>query len=179
MVHMDLALEEGGESQGQGHHSTEAEERIREVDMWKIGERMKRIVWRKQFLLQHRLIMFLDHTGPSRLWSSQVWAHNLEDEFKEICRIVADFNYVAMDTEFPGVVARPIGEFKSTSDYQYQVWSHTVWDNLNWALDYSLGGHVNLCSCWDAMLTYWKSSSLASPSLTRKEAPLRGFAHGR
>ena len=30
---MDLALEEGGESQGQGHHSTEAEERIREVDM--------------------------------------------------------------------------------------------------------------------------------------------------
>ena len=54
-------------------------------------------------------------------WSCQVWAHNLEDEFKEICRIVADFNYVAMDTEFPGVVARPIGEFKSTSDYQYQV----------------------------------------------------------
>ena len=31
------------------------------------------------------------------------------------------FTYPAMDTEFPGVVARPIGEFKSTSDYQYQV----------------------------------------------------------
>ena len=29
--------------------------------------------------------------------------------------------FSAMDTEFPGVVARPIGEFKSTSDYQYQV----------------------------------------------------------
>merc|ERR1712018_991533 len=26
-----------------------------------------------------------------------------------------------MDTEFPGVVARPIGEFKSTADYQYQL----------------------------------------------------------
>ena len=91
--------------------------------------------------------MFLDHTGPSRLWSSQVWAHNLEDEFKEICRIVADFNYVAMDTEFPGVVARPIGEFKSTSDYQYQV-SHSLTDIKNWAHDYSLlGDHVNLCSC--------------------------------
>ena len=25
------------------------------------------------------------------------------------------------DTEFPGVVARPIGEFRSTSDYQYQL----------------------------------------------------------
>ena len=35
--------------------------------------------------------------------------------------MVQEFPYVAMDTEFPGVVARPIGEFKSTSDYQYQV----------------------------------------------------------
>lgn len=26
-----------------------------------------------------------------------------------------------MDTEFPGVVARPIGEFRSTADYQYQM----------------------------------------------------------
>ena len=25
------------------------------------------------------------------------------------------------DTEFPGVVARPIGEFRSTTDYQYQI----------------------------------------------------------
>lgn len=25
------------------------------------------------------------------------------------------------DTEFPGVVAKPIGEFKSASDYQYQL----------------------------------------------------------
>lgn len=25
------------------------------------------------------------------------------------------------DTEFPGVVARPIGEFRNSSDYQYQT----------------------------------------------------------
>ena len=25
------------------------------------------------------------------------------------------------DTEFPGVVARPVGEFKSTTDFQYQL----------------------------------------------------------
>ncbi|XP_066908536.1 CCR4-NOT transcription complex subunit 7 isoform X3 [Halyomorpha halys] len=60
-----------------------------------------------------------------------VWAHNLKDEFKVIRKIIHKYNYVAMkahagqrwssDTEFPGVVARPIGEFRSTADYQYQL----------------------------------------------------------
>ncbi|KAI1309086.1 CCR4-NOT transcription complex subunit 7 [Halotydeus destructor] len=50
-----------------------------------------------------------------------VWASNLEDEFKVIRQIITQYPFVAMDTEFPGVVARPIGEFKSTSDYQYQL----------------------------------------------------------
>lgn len=51
----------------------------------------------------------------------EVWAHNMEEEFKTICQTVQQFPWVAMDTEFPGVVARPIGEFKSTADYQYQL----------------------------------------------------------
>jgi len=51
----------------------------------------------------------------------EVWAHNMEEEFKTICQIIQRFPFVAMDTEFPGVVARPIGEFKSTADYQYQL----------------------------------------------------------
>merc|ERR1719356_2118809 len=50
----------------------------------------------------------------------EVWSHNLE-EVKNICQVVQDYPYVALDTEFPGVVARPIGEFKSTADYQYQL----------------------------------------------------------
>ena len=29
--------------------------------------------------------------------------------------------YVLQDTEFPGVVARPIGSFKTSSDYHYQT----------------------------------------------------------
>lgn len=50
-----------------------------------------------------------------------VWASNLEEEFRSIIHVVQKYNYVAMDTEFPGVVARPIGEFRSTADYQYQL----------------------------------------------------------
>ena len=67
------------------------------------------------------------NSSPNHLLSNEecgirdVWAVNLIDEFKEIRQIVHKYPFVAMDTEFPGVVARPIGEFRSTSDYQYQL----------------------------------------------------------
>ncbi|XP_074649705.1 CCR4-NOT transcription complex subunit 7-like [Tubulanus polymorphus] len=50
-----------------------------------------------------------------------VWDSNVEEEFKKIRKIIHKYSFVAMDTEFPGVVARPIGEFRSTSEYQYQL----------------------------------------------------------
>ena len=37
-----------------------------------------------------------------------------------------DYPYVAMDTEFSGIVLRPVGNFKSNSDFHYQTLNGNV-----------------------------------------------------
>jgi len=51
----------------------------------------------------------------------EVWASNLDEEMEIIRNVVDDYPYVAMDTEFPGIVARPVGNFKNTGEYHYQT----------------------------------------------------------
>ncbi|KAF8526737.1 ribonuclease H-like domain-containing protein [Gautieria morchelliformis] len=57
----------------------------------------------------------------------EVWQTNLELEMRNIRSVIDHYptwrwyaSYYA-DTEFPGVVARPIGSFKTSSDYHYQT----------------------------------------------------------
>lgn len=57
----------------------------------------------------------------------EVWNDNLEEEFDLIREIVDNFPYVAMDTEFPGIVLRPVGNFKTNTDYHYK----TLKDNVD------------------------------------------------
>ncbi|KAL3919733.1 MAG: hypothetical protein SGILL_003606 [Bacillariaceae sp.] len=48
-----------------------------------------------------------------------VWAENVEEEMRYIRELVEKYPYVAMDTEFPGVIAKPVTE-TYTSDYHYK-----------------------------------------------------------
>lgn len=49
-----------------------------------------------------------------------VWKDGLHSEFDKIKELVKKYNYIGMDTEFPGVVAKPIGNFISQSNFAYQ-----------------------------------------------------------
>lgn len=54
----------------------------------------------------------------------EVWANNLEHEFLLLRSYIDDSSsniYIAMHQEIPGIVARPIGTFKSSSDYHFQT----------------------------------------------------------
>lgn len=57
----------------------------------------------------------------------EVWSDNLESEFALIREVVDDYPFIAMDTEFPGVVIRPVGNFKHINEYNYQ----TLKDNVD------------------------------------------------
>lgn len=58
------------------------------------------------------------HEGQ-QLEIRNVWSENVEEEMAVIRELVEKYPYVAMDTEFPGVVAKPVTETYSP-DYHYK-----------------------------------------------------------
>ncbi|KAI9692030.1 MAG: hypothetical protein M1820_009605 [Bogoriella megaspora] len=52
----------------------------------------------------------------------EVWKNNLESEMRMMSMLVfKGYNHISLHTEFPGVVARPMGNFPSKTDYHYQT----------------------------------------------------------
>lgn len=56
----------------------------------------------------------------------EVWHDNLEEEFALVREIVEDYPFIAMDTEFPGIVLRPVGNFKNSNDFHYRTLKENV-----------------------------------------------------
>jgi len=53
--------------------------------------------------------------------SQEVWKNNLEEEIVRMRDVAEVYQHVAMDTQFPGIVARPTGPFSDYADYNYQT----------------------------------------------------------
>ncbi|KAF2087596.1 ribonuclease H-like protein, partial [Saccharata proteae CBS 121410] len=51
----------------------------------------------------------------------EVWKNNLAQEMAILRNLVDKYPYISMDTEFPGVVARPMGDFQTKASYHYQT----------------------------------------------------------
>eukprot|EP00934_Nitzschia_sp_Nitz4_P007912 Nitzschia sp. Nitz4//scaffold127_size64804//49545//50750//NITZ4_006184-RA/size64804-augustus-gene-0.61-mRNA-1//-1//CDS//3329534774//7902//frame0 len=62
---------------------------------------------------------FQDPSTGESLEIRNVWAENVEEEMRLVRQVIEKYPYVAMDTEFPGVVAKPVTE-TYTSDYHYK-----------------------------------------------------------
>ncbi|RVD93000.1 mrna deadenylase subunit [Tubulinosema ratisbonensis] len=49
-----------------------------------------------------------------------VWKKDLQAEFVRIISLHKNYNYISIDTEFPGVISKPIGNFTQTITQIYQ-----------------------------------------------------------
>lgn len=67
---------------------------------------------------------------PNHLFIREVWKNNVYSEFSSIRRLLTQYKYVSISTEFVGTLARPIGNFRSREDYHYQTMRANV-DLLN------------------------------------------------
>ena len=94
-----------------------------------------------------------------------VWASNLHSEMRVIREVLETYPFVAMDTEFPGVVARPIADGHVAS-YQYQSLRCNV-DLLKLIQRLSRGhaGNVELSKCTTRGLRLRKAAA-PSPTIT-------------
>ena len=92
----------------------------------------------------------------------EVWRHNLDQEFTVLRHLILKYPYVSMDAEFPGIVARPIGNFAgSKAEYHYQT----------------LRCNVDILKPIQVGITLWNSEGELPPQ--QPDAELLGRMNGR
>lgn len=102
-------------------------QKIKFISVWyrEIGEFFRYNFWVKtDFIVFVEMSLFYKSDSVQ---IREVWADNLDEEFALIREIVDEYPYVAMDTEFPGVVIRAVGDFKNSNDFHYE----TLRDNVD------------------------------------------------
>ena len=79
-----------------------------------------------------------------------VWASNLDEEMKRIRELLDKFPYVSMDTEFPGVVARPTGDNYGDAQYQTLRCNVDLLKLIQLGLSFTDGdgNWADGCTCW-------------------------------
>lgn len=89
----------------------------------------------------------------------------------KIVALVDDYNYIAMDTEFPGIVSRPAGSHKTPADYHYKMLKTNV-DLLKviqvglFFCDAHGNALPNMC-CWQFNFTFKVASDIHAPDSIR------------
>lgn len=78
----------------------------------------------------------------------EVWASNLEEEILKLSRLIDDYEYIAMDTEFPGIVVRLVAHDGPDTNYQ------------------TLRGNVDLLKIIQLGLTLSNSNGQSPPDCT-------------
>ena len=56
----------------------------------------------------------------------EVWASNLHEQLAVIMDVLEVYPYVAIDTEFPGIIVRPVMSLRSSYDYHYNTLKSNV-----------------------------------------------------
>ena len=79
-----------------------------------------------------------------------VWASNLDEEMKRIRELLEKYPYVSMDTEFPGVVARPTGDNFGDAAYQTLRCNVDLLKLIQLGLSFTdgEGNWAEGCTCW-------------------------------
>lgn len=100
---------------------------------------------------------------PASSQIREVWAANLEEELTKISYLLDDYPYVAMDTEFPGVVVRPIGD-EALPDTRYKT-LHLNVDllkiiQLGISLSNPLGQSPPHCTTWQFNFAFSLSTDI-------------------